>query len=181
MGTALTSPWGTLGRGRSFVNARFRLRVADSVGRRVTMRGAAVVENSGRMTIGNGVRLVSTVAKLELVSLAGGHLDIGDNVFVNYGTSLVSKVHVRIGDDCLIGSHVTVMDCDFHHVEDKGWDQTGTEIVIEERVWLANRAMVLKGVRIGHDAVVAAGSVVTHDVPPRTLVAGVPARIIRQF
>jgi len=133
------------------------------------------------MTVGNNVRLLSTVAKLELVSLPGGHLDIGNNVFVNYGTSLVSKVHVRIGDNCLIGSHVTVMDCDFHRVEDKGWDQSGEEILIEERVWIANRAMILKGVRIGHDAVVAAGSVVTHDVPAKTLVAGVPAKVIRQF
>ena len=165
----------------ALTNARYRLRHADSIGSRVTLRGSAVIENSGRMTIGDNVRLISTVAKLELVSLPGGHLEIGNKVFVNYGTSLVSKVHLRIGDDCLIGSHVTVMDCDFHRVEDKGWDETGDEIVIDERVWIANRAMVLKGVRIGHDAVVAAGSVVTHDVPPRTLVAGVPAKIIRQF
>lgn len=165
----------------SLLNARFQLRHADRVGPRVTLRGSAVVENSGRMTIGNNVRLLSTVAKLELVSLPGGHLEIGNNVFVNYGTSLVSKVHVRIGDHCLIGSHVTVMDCDFHRVEDKGWDESGAEILIDERVWIANRAMILKGVRIGHDAVVAAGSVVTHDVPPKTLVAGVPAKVIRRF
>jgi len=165
----------------SLLNARFQLRHADRVGPRVTLRGSAVVENSGRMTIGNNVRLLSTVAKLELVSLPGGHLEIGNYVFVNYGTSLVSKVHVRIGDHCLIGSHVTVMDCDFHRVEDKGWDESGDEILIDERVWIANRAMILKGVRIGHDAVVAAGSVVTHDVPPKTLVAGVPAKVIRQF
>ena len=177
----MRTPASALRLGSSHLNARFRLRAANSVGQRVTMRGSPVVQNAGRMTVGDDVRFISTVATLELVSLAGGHLDIGNNVFVNYGTSLVSKAHVRIGDDCLIGSHVTVMDCDFHHVENKGWDETGDEIVIEERVWLANRAMVLKGVRIGHDAVVAAGSVVTHDVPPRTLVAGVPAKVIREF
>jgi acetyltransferase-like isoleucine patch superfamily enzyme len=81
----------------------------------------------------------------------------------------------------LIGTHVMVMDCDFHRVEDKVWDPSGAPIVLEDRVWLGNRSIVLKGVNIGHDAVVAAGSVVTHDVPPRTVVAGVPARVVRHF
>jgi acetyltransferase-like isoleucine patch superfamily enzyme len=163
------------------LNARLRLRQATSLGRRVTLRGNPAVTNEGRMTIGNSVRLVSTVARLELVTLSTGYLDIGDNVFINYGSSLVSSAYVRIGNDCLIGTHVTVMDCDFHRVEDKAWDTTGEPIVIEDRVWLGNRSMVLKGVRVGHDSVVAAGSVVTHDVEPRTLVAGVPAKVIRRF
>lgn len=162
------------------INARVRLRSA-TIGRRVTLRGAPVVSNKGRMTIGDHARLVSTVAKLELVTLAGGHLEIGDNSFINYGTSLVASAHVKIGRDCLIGTHVQVMDTDFHRVEDKAWDTTGEPILIEDRVWLGNRSIVLKGVRIGHDSVVAAGAVVTRDVPPRTLVAGVPARAVRRF
>jgi acetyltransferase-like isoleucine patch superfamily enzyme len=163
------------------LNARIRLRRATSLGPRVRLRGNPVISNEGRMTIGHHTRFVSTVARLELVTLVDGHLEIGDNVFVNYGTSLVSSAHVKIGNDCLIGSHVTVMDCDFHRVEDKAWDTTGEPIVIEDRVWLGNRSMVLKGVRVGHDAVVAAGAIVTHDVPPRCLVAGVPAKIVRRF
>ena len=162
------------------LNARIRLR-GTVMGRRVTLRGRPAVTNHGRMTFGDRVRLVSTVARLELVTLPGGHLEIGDNVFINYGSSLVASSHVRVGNDCLIGTHVMVMDCDFHQVEDKSWDTTGTPIVIEDRVWLGNRSMVLKGVRIGHDAVVAAGSVVTRDVAARTVVAGVPAVVVRQF
>lgn len=163
------------------VNARLRLRSATAVGRRVTLRGRPVVTNEGRMIIGDRVRLLSTVATLELVTIGTGQLEIGNNVFVNYGSSLVASSRVTIGNDCLIGAHVTVMDCDFHRVEDKGWDTTGEPIVIEERVWLGNRAMVLKGVRVGHDAVVAAGAVVTRDVEPRTLVAGVPAVMVKRF
>jgi acetyltransferase-like isoleucine patch superfamily enzyme len=162
-------------------NARIRLRMASSMGRRVTLRGRPAVTNDGRMTIGDRVRLVSTVATLELVTLPTGVLEIGNNVFINYGSSLVSSAAVRIGNDVLIGTHVTVMDCDFHRVEDKSWDTTGEPIVIEDRVWLGNRSMILKGVRVGHDAVVAAGSVVTEDVEPRTLVAGVPAKLVRRF
>ena len=162
------------------LNARLRLRGATR-GRRVTLRGRPVISNQGRMTFGDRVRLVSTVAPLELVTLPSGHIEVGTNVFVNYGTSIVSSAHVKIGDDCLIGTYVMVMDTDFHRVEDKAWDTTGRPVILEDRVWLGNRSMVLKGVRIGHDAVVAAGSVVTRDVPPRTVVAGVPAKVVRRF
>jgi acetyltransferase-like isoleucine patch superfamily enzyme len=163
------------------LNARVRLRGASRLGSRVTLRGRPTVSNEGLLTIGDRVRLVSTVATLELVSLPGGHLEIGENAFVNYGSSLVASNHVKVGKDCLIGTHVMIMDCDFHRVEDKTWDTTGSPIVIEDRAWLGNRCIVLKGVTIGHDAVVAAGSVVTHDVPPRSVVAGVPARVVREF
>src|SRR5579885_2113010 len=163
------------------LNARIRLRRATRLGKRVTLRGRPKVVNQGTMTIGERVRLDSTVATLELVTLPGGHLEIADNVFINYGSSLVSSARVSVGRDCLIGTHVMVMDCDFHRVEDKVWDTTGAPVVLEERVWLGNRSIVLKGVTIGHDAVVAAGSVVTKDVPPRTVVAGVPARVVRHF
>jgi len=163
------------------LNARWHLRRATLRGQRVTLRGRPRVVNQGRLTVGDRVRLDSTVATLELAVLPGGHLEIGDNVFINYGSSLVSSAHVRVGDGCLIGTHVMVMDCDFHRVEDKAWDTTGQPVILEDRVWLGNRSIVLKGVTVGHDAVVAAGSVVTRDVPPRTVVAGVPARVVRRF
>jgi acetyltransferase-like isoleucine patch superfamily enzyme len=163
------------------LNARVQLRSAEFRSSRVTLHGRAVISNEGRITLGDRVRLVSTVATLELATLPGGHLEIGDNVFINYGCSVSSSSHVKIGNDCLIGSHVMIMDCDFHRVEDKSWDTTGVPIIIEDRVWISNRAIILKGVRIGHDSVVAAGSVVTKDVPPRTVVAGSPARVVREF
>jgi acetyltransferase-like isoleucine patch superfamily enzyme len=172
---------GQLGKVWPALNARIRLRSAQRMGRRVTLRGRPAITNEGTLTLGERVRLVSTVAQLELVTLPGGHLEIGDNVFINYGSSLVASNHVKIGNDALIGTHVMVMDCDFHRVEDKAWDTAGQPIIIEDRAWLGNRSIVLKGVTIGHDAVVAAGSVVTHDVPPRTIVAGVPARVVRTF
>jgi acetyltransferase-like isoleucine patch superfamily enzyme len=163
------------------LNARWYLRKATRRGMRISLVGHPRVVNDGQMTFGERVRLDSSVAKMELVSLPGGHLEIGNNVFINYGSSLVSSTHVKIGDDCLIGTHVMVMDCDFHRVEDKVWDTSGLPIVLEDRVWLGNRSIVLKGVTVGHDAVVAAGSVVTRNVPPRTVVAGVPAKVIRRF
>jgi len=172
---------GQIGKIWPALNARIRLRSAQRMGRRVTLRGRPAISNEGTLTLGERVRLVSTVAQLELVTLPGGHLEIGDNVFINYGSSLVASSHVKIGNDALIGTHVMVMDCDFHRVEDKSWDTEGQPIIVEERAWLGNRSIILKGVTIGREAVVAAGSVVTKDVPPRTVVAGVPAKVVRRF
>jgi maltose O-acetyltransferase len=163
------------------VNARWQLRRATTLRGRITLRGRASIVNQGTMVLGDRVRLVSTVATLELVTLPSALLEIGDNVFINYGSSMAASRHIKIGDDCLIGTHVMVMDCDFHRVEDKRWDVDGEPVILGDRVWLGNRSIVLKGVTIGHDAVVAAGSVVTHDVEPRTVVAGVPARVVRRF
>jgi len=163
------------------LNARWHLRQANRRGGRITLRGKPRIVNQGQMIFGDRVRLDSTLACLELAAIDGGHLEIGNNVFINFGTSIVAASHVTIGDDSLIGTHVTVMDTDFHRVEDKAWDTTGRPIVIEDRVWLGNRSIILKGVRVGHDAVVAAGAVVTRDVPPRTVVAGNPARVVREF
>jgi acetyltransferase-like isoleucine patch superfamily enzyme len=180
----LASLWagrGQLAKVGPALNARRRLRKATRLGRRVTLHGRPKVVNEGTMTFGDRVRLDSSVATLELVALAGGHLDIGDNVFINYGSSLVASTLIRVGNDSLIGTHVMVMDTDFHRIEDKVYDTSGKPVILEERVWLGNRSIVLKGVTIGHDSVVAAGSVVTSDVPPRCIVAGVPARVVRTF
>lgn len=170
-----------LGRVAPAVNAAWHLRGATRRGLRVTLCGRAKIVNHGTLLVGDHVHLDSTLGRLELVVLEGGCLEIGNNIFINCGTSIVASAHVRIGNGCLIGRDVMVMDCDFHRVADKTWDTTGSPIVLEDRVWLGNRVIVLKGVTIGHDAVVGAGAVVTRDVPPRTIVAGNPARAVRQF
>ena len=163
------------------LNARWHLRHANRAGARITLRGRPRIVNEGTLWLGDRVRLDSTQAKLELAAIDGGHLEIGDNVFINFGTSIVAASRVSIGSDSLIGTHVTVMDTDFHRVEDKAWDTSGQPITIGQRVWLGNRSIILKGVNIGDDSVVAAGAVVTRDVPPRTVVAGNPARVVREF
>jgi maltose O-acetyltransferase len=71
------------------------------------------------------------------------------------------------------------MDSDFHGLVERDKPEPPAPIVIEDDVWLAVRCTVLKGVRIGRGAVVAAGAVVVSDVAPWTLVAGVPARPVK--
>lgn len=90
---------------------------------------------------------------------------------------------IRIGNRVRIGHDVTLLTVD-HHVgsaDMRSGKQKHGPIEIGDGAWLASRVIVLPGVRIGTGAIVAAGSVVTHDVPDHTLVVGVPARVARQL
>lgn len=169
--------------GRDVLNARWWLRGADHVGPRVRLRGRPAVANRGRMIVGDRVQLISTIATLELVSEQGGTLEIGERSLVNFGCSLVATQSVRIGRDCHIGPYTMMLDNDYHRIEpERRLERPPSQpITIEDNVWVGARVIVMSGVRIGRDSAVGAGSVVTHDVPARTLVAGVPARKIRDL
>lgn len=167
--------------GRAVARARWYLRGADHVGTRVRLRGRPVIRNGGRMIIGQRVQLVSTVATLELVSEPGATLEIGERSLVNYGTSISAAESVRIGARCHIGTHVMMMDNSFHRLEPERRLERpeSAPIVIEDDVWIGGRAIVLPGVTIGAGSAVGAGSIVTRDLPPRSLAVGCPARVVR--
>ena len=133
------------------------------------------------MVIGERVQLVSTVAKLELVTFVGGTLEVGDRTLLNFGTSIVAADHIRIGARCLVGTHVTIMDNDFHRVEpERRLERPESRpIVIGENVWIGSRAMILGGVTVGDSSCIGAGSIVVDDIPARSLAVGVPARVVR--
>jgi maltose O-acetyltransferase len=169
--------------GRAWINARWTLRHADSVGARVRVRGRPAVSNRGRMEIGERVQLISTIATLELVSEPGGTLRIGPRSLINFGCSLVATRLVQIGARCQIGPYTMMLDNDYHRIEPERRLERpeSAPIVIEDNVWIGARVIVMSGVTIGEDSCVGAGSVVTADVPRRTLVAGVPARHLRDL
>ena len=131
------------------------------------------------MILGDRVKIRASHLPVELGALPGGTLRIGDCTFINSGVSICAQQSVRIGANCAIGNYSLVMDSDFHTVGDHTQWPEAKPVVIEDDVWLGARVTVLKGVTIGRGAVVAAGAVVTKDVPPDTLVGGVPARFIR--
>jgi maltose O-acetyltransferase len=142
-----------------------------------------MVTNHGRMVVGSRVQLISTAATLELVSRAGGTLEIGERTLVNYGGSIAAAELIRIGPRCLIGPHVLIMDNDFHRIEPERrleWPES-KPIIIEENVWIGARVVVLPGVTIGADSCIGAGSIVTEDVPARVFAAGVPCKVIRHL
>jgi acetyltransferase-like isoleucine patch superfamily enzyme len=107
---------------------------------------------------------------------ANAHITVGDGTYLNRGVEIVAAQSVAIGKDCKIARDVIIMDTDQHELPGQGLLMS--PVVIEDRVWIGARAIILKGVTVGHDAIVAAGAVVTRDVPPRTVVGGVPARVI---
>jgi len=134
-----------------------------------------------RLTEQSSVRMGAGVLLAHDVQLhlrdRGAVIEIGDGTFVNHRTELVAHQHVRLGRDCLLAWDVLVLDSDSHSVDG---GPRSAPVVIGDRVWIGCRATVLKGVTVGDGAVVAAGAVVTGDVPPRALVAGNPARIVRE-
>ena len=167
--------------GWAVLRARYYLRQATSVGPKVRLWGRPSVRNDGRMIIGNRARLVSTITPLELVAGRDGTLEIGEGVFINYGCSIAASKLIRIGPNCSIGTYVIIMDNDFHRLEPERRNERpeSMPIILEENVWLGARVIVLRGVTIGAGSAIGAGSVVTRDIPPRSVAVGVPARVIK--
>lgn len=176
---SLSQPTWPLRAGVGMLRARFDLRHCQHVGARPRLYGRCHVSNGGVITIGERLLMHGDTVRCELTAHNGGRLEMGDRVFVNYGSSISAHTLVRIGDRCLIGQYSIIMDCDYHSPDDGDSHGESGPIVIEDNVWIGARAIILKGVTIGRGAVVAAGSVVTKDVAPGATVGGVPARVIR--
>jgi len=169
--------------GHAVLRARWYLRHATEVGDRVRLWGTPTISNRGTFKVGDRVRLVSTVTRLEIAVGPDATLEIGESTFINHGCSIGVTQHVRIGANCSIGPQVYIMDNDFHRLEPDRRNELppSLPIVLEDNVWLAARVTVLPGVTIGAGSVIGASSVVVRDVPPRSLAAGVPARVIRNL
>lgn len=113
----------------------------------------------------------------------GTQIHIGPGTFVNYGLTALDVVEIRIGANCQLANDIQLL-TPIHPLDPQprreGWE-AAEPITIGDNVWIGGGAIVLPGVTIGDDAVVGAGSVVTKDVPARTVVAGNPARVIREL
>jgi acetyltransferase-like isoleucine patch superfamily enzyme len=110
----------------------------------------------------------------------GGTITVGEDTFLNEGTSVVAHHRIEIGHSCRIGELVGIFDTD-HHAVDALSPLRLAPVTIGDNVWIGRGAMILPGVTIGDNAVVAAGSVVTASVAANTLVAGNPARLVREL
>ncbi|WP_308501363.1 DapH/DapD/GlmU-related protein [uncultured Alistipes sp.] len=111
----------------------------------------------------------------------GQNIHIGRNVFINAGCQFQDHGGVTLGDGTLVGHNVVF--ATLNHLLDpaRRAEMIPAPIVVGRNVWIGSNATILQGVTIGDGAVVAAGAVVTHDVEPRTIVGGVPARMIRRI
>jgi maltose O-acetyltransferase len=113
----------------------------------------------------------------------GKNIYFGDYVYLNTLCTILDCNEVHIGNHVMIGPHVQIY-TPAHELraEDRNRGlEVAKSIVIEDNVWIGGSAILLPGVRLGGNAVVGAGAVVTHNVPANTIVAGNPARVIRKI
>lgn len=133
--------------------------------------GMFILERNSSCEIGK----FTAFAGARIVVNEGARLKIGSG-YMNYAAMIECFDSITIGDDVAISENVVIRDSDNHKLIQDGYQST-QPIVIGNHVWIGMNSVILKGVTIGDGAVIAAGSVVTKDVPPASLVAGVPAKI----
>ena len=113
----------------------------------------------------------------------GRNIHIGEHAYLNFSCNIVDCNEVRIGRNVMIGPAVQIFTA-AHALQAEariqGWE-VAKPVVVEDNVWLGGGTILLPGVRVGRNAVVGAGAVVTRDVPADTVVAGNPARVIREL
>jgi len=148
-------------------------------------------DGEGKVLISKGTKLGARIA----LSIGNGSIllqarypkskiRIGENCLFSNNVSVVAVESVEIGDYCLIGDMVTIIDSDFHGIDpDKRISDfvLTLPIKIENNVWLGSRVIIQKGVTIGANSIVTPNAVVTSSIPPNSIAGGVPARVIRSI
>ena len=109
----------------------------------------------------------------------GKNITVGKNVFINSGCKFQDQGGITIGDGTLIGHNVVLATLNHGIAPEERHDLFPAPIHIGKNVWIGANAVVLPGVAIGDHAVIAAGAVVTKDVPANAVVGGIPAKVIR--
>lgn len=137
-------------------------------------KGVRVMKNNGSITLGDKVFLHRYVK----LSAYGGKIEIGNNTYIGDRTEIHSGEAVKIGNNVNIAWDCNILDRDYHAFMSD--DEVKRKVVVSDNVWIGVGSIILKGVTIGEGAVVAAGSVVTRDVPPKCLVGGNPAKVIKE-
>ena len=125
----------------------------------------------------------SVIESFACINNAVGDVMIGDHTRIGLHNTIIGPVTIGSHVNLAQGITVTALNHNFEDSE-KRIDEQGVStstVIIEDDIWIGANAVVLPGVTIGHHSVVAAGAVVTKDVPPHSLVAGVPAKIIKQI
>jgi len=166
--------------GSRLVASRFYLADCTKVGKLASTNGRPMIRNSGTIILGNRVAIWSVFDKTKLLVQRGACLTVGDFTRIN-GVHISVKKSITIGKRTRIGPYSLIMDSDFHDINDTLKEGKVQPVVIGDDVWIASKVTILKGVTIGNGAMVAAGSVVTKNVPANTMVAGVPARPIKNL
>ena len=160
-------------------------------GGRLALHVPLMCDGAGRVILGNDVK----VGFLQAPILGNGAVRLqarGSDALVTVGSGtsfsnnvqVIAEKRITIGSDCLIGDAVLILDSDFHDLSAEGRHSRAgltSEVVLEDNVFLGSRTIIMKGVTIGKDSVVGAGSVVVHSIPSGVIAAGNPAKVLRKL
>lgn len=158
-------------------------------GRRVKLERLPYIRGRGEIVIGDEVYISGRIT-IHFASAAEGkaRFIIGEKSFIGNRCTFSILKEIRIGDYCLIGAGTRIQDNDGHplnpYERKSGRRLTMDEalpVIIGDNVWIAPQTIILKGVSIGDNSIVGAGSVVTGDLPSGCIAAGNPARVIREI
>lgn len=186
-GLKLVAKWTIIRILTAYVVAKYRLLRGDRVqfGPGFQANRKLVIKGPGRVVFGANVNAWAHEERNVIITFDRNvTIQIGSNVRLN-GVGLMAKRGITIGDNCILGSTLLV-DTDFHSLRhDRATNQhapvLSASITVADNVWLAGQTVVLKGVTIGANSVVGFRAVVTRDVSPNVVVAGNPARVVRQL
>jgi len=173
-----------------------RRRTAESAAMQANVKRAmAITAALNRLTYGDADQIRALFSQLigqkvdesfllipPFYTAGGDEIRVGRNVFVNQNCTFYDLGGLDIADDVMIGPNVSIITAG-HPLEpsQRRAATIGKPTIIERNVWIAAGATIIGGLTVGENSVVAAGSVVTRDVPPNTLVGGNPARVIRSI
>lgn len=139
-----------------------------------------ILDAEGDLSFGDNMWFRAPTQRIEVTACHGASIEIGDNSFINNGASIRAWVGITIGRAAKIADGVAIYDTNFHQLEE-GAPTRSERVTIGENVWIARNSIILPGVTIGSNSVIAAGSVVRTAIPPNTLAAGNPARSIKSL
>lgn len=140
------------------------------------IEGRLLIQENGTLVI--GAEGFEQFAGMYIRVMPKGELEI-NGLVANEGCSITAGKKIHIGSGSLFARDVTLRSDDVHYINEDDYEPS-KPITIENHVWVGQGATILKGVTIGHDSIVAAKSLVVKDIPCNSLVAGVPAKVIKQ-
>lgn len=158
---------------------------ANAKKRRICRSALCRIDKDGKLRVGSNGKSFQLYYGCDVIVFSGGELILKSG-FCNSDTKIRCKEKITIGEDVVISHNVTIEDYDGHqlyNILENGTKEKlniSAPITIGDHVWIGAKATILKGVNVGDGAVIAAGSVVTSDIPAHCLCAGVPAKVIRE-
>lgn len=153
------------------LNKNFKLPIRQ----RIAWSAGFKTSQGGKIELGNCCHLRKRVS----IEVCGGKITLGQNCYIAEGCIVGARGNITIGKGTTIGPHVCIYDHDHDIVQKSGYNVEDVEI--GENVWIGAGSIILKGVRIGDGAVVAAGTLVTCDVPPKTLVRDKREKVFKEL